>query len=574
MKNKTLLIKLIKSTLIISAAPLIIFVILTITTLHNYMNSQEMEYNFKVNSLVTNSFNEFEQRLYNLCYGITLDSIAEIFQEATKNQSSDSIRPRIKLHYYISQQIIFTYLNTIVKNLMVTDTNGNILYDYSGKYIAGEQLDYALDINSNSPYFTNFKEHALYKTTQTISYVRKMNLPSIGSSFIIIDIDLNHLSNIFDVFLTDDSSSIFLCNDKQIIFKSDDSLLEDELENYVSLLDDKDYIETKIQNKKFIISKYQTNISKIMIFTLSQADFQSEQKLLQIYIISFIISISLSIILAVLINKHTVYPIKQLQKSMEEVTNGDLNPLVPDLGEDEIGQLANCFRLLLKKINTLITENYKVCIQQKNAQIKALQTQINPHFLYNTLETIDSIAAYHHIPEISEISLCMSKMYRYSIKDGSTIVTIRDELMHLHNYINIIKIRFENKIDFIFSVDDHALDMPCLKFVFQPIVENAVIHAFQNSDTNNRINISIQCFDKHNQIIIRDNGCGINGETLDNINKSLSSGDEFSNHIGLANVHERIQTIFGKEYGVHITSGSYGTTVEIHLPLKNANKLP
>lgn len=542
--------------------------LLTLSTLRNYMSNQEMDYNFKINSLVTNSFNEFDQKLYHLCYGTTLDSIVNIFQEAIDSQSSSSIRSKITLHYYISQQIIFANLNTIVKDLVIVDSNGKILYDHSGKYIVGEQLNYVLDIDSYTPHFMNYNLHSAYKNDQTISYVRKMNSSSIGISFVIIDIDPKHLSKFFDVFLSDPNSSMFICNNNQIIYKSIDSIPDAELSNYVSQLNDKDYLKIKIQNTEFIISKYQTSIDQTIIYTLSKVNYQSEQKLFQIYIISFIVSISLSVLLAILINKHIVYPIKQLQKSMEEATAGNLNPLVPDLGEDEIGQLGNCFKLLLQKINTLITENYKVCIDQKNAQIKALQAQINPHFLYNTLETINSIAACHNIPEISEIALCMSKMYRYSIKDGNSIVTLQDELAHLYNYINIIKIRFEDKINFIFDIDSLALNISCPKFILQPIVENAVIHAFPNSDENNYIIISVQCYDKYNQIIIKDNGNGIKREKLEEINGSLSRGSESSNHIGLVNVHERIKTIWGKEYGIHITSDFTGTTVEIRLPIE------
>lgn len=214
----------------------------------------------------------------------------------------------------------------------------------------------------------------------------------------------------------------------------------------------------------------------------------------------------------------------------------------------------------------------------KQINVATLQGQMNPHFLYNVLECIRGQAMLYGVPEIADTTEALSKFFRYSINTKSNIVTIREELENVKNYIKIQQFRFKNRISLDINMErqaEEALSGMIPKLSLQPIVENSIEHGFAQKSEDNEIQITIVCTKKHVNIKISDNGCGMSFQKLkelkDRIYANEFPGESSSTHNGIAlyNVNRRLQLYFGEEYGLNVSSvENLGTDFEINIPLR------
>ena len=206
----------------------------------------------------------------------------------------------------------------------------------------------------------------------------------------------------------------------------------------------------------------------------------------------------------------------------------------------------------------------------KKAQTLALQTQINPHFLFNTLNLINILALRltKSDNEVTRVVSLLSGILRTSLDTNHYIVTVKDELEHLKNYLDIVLIEYENELTVDFDISDEALKYKTVKLILQPIVENCIEHAFPDSTVQNK-KITVKSYVKDSNLIfeISDNGVGIGLDKLNIIRSNLaSSAMPETKHIGLCNVNQRIKLIFGKDYGLAVHSDPHGTGISINLP--------
>lgn len=242
---------------------------------------------------------------------------------------------------------------------------------------------------------------------------------------------------------------------------------------------------------------------------------------------------------------------------------------------DEIGILFNEYNSMLYEINSYFKKEFQSKLILLDSQMKALESQINSHFLYNTLEAINSIAAIEGVKKISIMSLALGNMFRYSIKTQSELVPVLDELKHVNDYVAIQQIRFSNRFSLETEIADHLLDHRILKLILQPIIENALYHGLNYCSTGDTI--KIKGFTKENLLYlsVTDNGCGMDDTTIDSLKQSLSEPAQFTElghrnkqSIGLKNIHSRITLYYGQAYGLSISSVlNEGTTITIQLPL-------
>ncbi|HEX2924894.1 MAG TPA: histidine kinase, partial [Ruminiclostridium sp.] len=227
---------------------------------------------------------------------------------------------------------------------------------------------------------------------------------------------------------------------------------------------------------------------------------------------------------------------------------------------------------MIDRIDELINELYKAKIVHQQTQIKALKAQINPHFLYNTLETISSIAKIRKVKEISSIAQGLSSMFRYSIKTGSDVVRLSSEIGNVKNYLSILKIRFEDKLDYEFSIPEELNHYKIYKLILQPIVENAVHHGIELKKEGGLIKVDAALINNRLHITISDNGVGIEEAALTKIRWKLSLKDSFmdeklSEGIGMSNVNARLALYYKENFQFKIDSiYGEGTVVEIIIP--------
>lgn len=236
-------------------------------------------------------------------------------------------------------------------------------------------------------------------------------------------------------------------------------------------------------------------------------------------------------------------------------------------GNDEIAELGNSFNVMMKKF----VENQ---ILKNEAEIAALQQQINPHFLYNTLGVVNSISQVYGCEEITVISEKLADMFRYSInRDFHEFVPVKDEIMHVENYLTIQKIRFSDKFTIAYAIDGEIVNNKIIRFVLQPLVENAIYHGLEKKKGRGLLTIKASKAGEDMQFEIIDNGIGIEGAELKNLREYLNSPGKKEKgvqrrSIGLMNVNSRIKLIYGEKYGIAIQSEPFkGTSVSLRVPI-------
>ncbi|HEY0826925.1 MAG TPA: sensor histidine kinase [Bacilli bacterium] len=267
-------------------------------------------------------------------------------------------------------------------------------------------------------------------------------------------------------------------------------------------------------------------------------------------------------------------PLQLLGKTMKAVRNGNFAvSLKVNDWRDDISELSRNFNFMTRKITDLIESEYETKLRNKEAQIIALQTQINPHFLYNTLQTIGGKAVLSGNYEVHEMCSALGDMFRYSFYEGNKESTLGMELLHVNNYLYIQRLRFEDFLQTEIDVEDELMEFKMIRFVLQPIIENAIVHALGKIE-NTRLRIHVSAIRDADNIMIsvKDDGPGIEPNQLAELlhilgQKSLADYSGIS--IGLKNVHERLRLVYGPVYGIHIESTfGQGTTVLITIPLE------
>lgn len=240
-------------------------------------------------------------------------------------------------------------------------------------------------------------------------------------------------------------------------------------------------------------------------------------------------------------------------------------------GSDEIAVLDQQFNRMLGKLDQLIKTSYVQKLENKEAQLKNLQLQINPHFLYNTLETISSIAAVKQVFVVCDICGKLGEIFRYSLgKDYGEMVPLEQEMKHIKNYMFIQEIRHGNRLQVFYNIDVDAAHVYIPRFILQPIVENAISHGLGNLTSVGTLEIS--AFEKNDRLYIQieDDGEGMDQEKVAEIVRFINTAKpvEGKKNIGIRNVNQRIKLACGEQYGIIIESTPYqGSRFTIQLPI-------
>lgn len=294
-------------------------------------------------------------------------------------------------------------------------------------------------------------------------------------------------------------------------------------------------------------------------------------------IAAILIGILIMILLAILVNgvvKGMLRQFYSILRSIRQVQNGDMDVVIENCGTDEMGELGNQINKMLYSIKQLTTDNLNHELLMKNTEIKALQNQINAHFIYNVLESIKMMAEIKEDYDISDAITSLGKLLRYSMKWTSKNVTVSEELEYIRNYLSLINLRFDYEIYLSVNIPEVILKQPIPKMTLQPIVENAIYHGIEQMAEDTNIYIK-GIIDGNDCIIeITDAGKGMSEEDVENLYKKINGEVEASggsgNGIGLKNVQDRIKMSFGENYGIEIASklGCY-TKIMVHIPMSD-----
>ncbi len=274
------------------------------------------------------------------------------------------------------------------------------------------------------------------------------------------------------------------------------------------------------------------------------------------------------IIVSVLLSARISRPIRKLERTLQQIGEGDLNTRidVSGAGVYEVEQLSKRFNLLLQRIRQLMDQIIYEQETKRKGELEVLQSQINPHFLYNALNSVIRLAERGKNEDVVTMIQSLSKFFRISLSRGDNIITVQEELDHIRHYLVIQSFRFKNKFRYAIVAQEEVLLCETIKLILQPIVENALYHGIEMMPDEGLISISAEL--KEGLIIIRvsDNGLGMSKETMKVI---LTGGSKsgYGSGVGVRNVNERIELYYGREYGLSFESEiEEGTTVTLIFP--------
>lgn len=277
----------------------------------------------------------------------------------------------------------------------------------------------------------------------------------------------------------------------------------------------------------------------------------------------------LSILLSLIISRSISVPLKNMVHTMQLVKNGDLSVVIEDKSHDELSEVANRFDEMLKEIKDLL-ETTKIQEKEKRkAELLALQAQINPHFISNTLNSIKWMASIQGAENIEKLIYSLIQMLNASIGKNDKRITLQEELEYLKSYIVIQEFRYYDKFKVKFDIDDETLHFKLLRFLLQPILENAIIHGIEPLDGQGFILIKAFRNGEDFKITVTDNGVGFSQQRINEVLQEQTKKNDSFCGIGISNVNDRIKMVYGDKYGVMIQSfENIYTTIEITLPIQ------
>jgi two-component system, sensor histidine kinase YesM len=411
------------------------------------------------------------------------------------------------------------------------------------------------------------------------------------SGTLLMDFDPEYFSTITESIRVGKTGEVFMLTpDGNAVIKNDKEHLGyyDHLMELNTLEKESGYLLTRIEGVQTLVG-FSTSKSTgwKIIGVVPFAEVSGKIKTIRNGVLIFSILATLFILLVSKYLSHAITrPLLQLQDYMGRVETGDFSPRVPLERKDEFGTLTRKFNHMLERLEILKDKVYmselretKLQLLNRESELKALQMQINPHFLYNTLNTMKCVGEVYEVKEVAEMSEGLAEMFRYSI-DNEKYKTLQDELEHVKAYLQIIQVRYPERVCCHFDISQSVSLVPVLKLILQPLVENALEHGL--IPKGDKGNIWINAFQEKNQLVVKvsDDGVGIEEQRLIEIKQKLaerltgiSNSTLLSGHIGLDNVHQRLYLNYGEEGFLKVDSErENGTTVEIRLPIEEVGK--
>ena len=330
---------------------------------------------------------------------------------------------------------------------------------------------------------------------------------------------------------------------------------------------DSGWITEKIGDQDFLLGSREIRNSDwrlVLAVPLKDIRMYGDRTRNQMLLILLIVA-PLTLPLSFLVAASATKRIRKLINHMRKVVDGNFDIGILPTNNDEIGQLTKNFNYMLTRMAMLIDEKFELGREMKSLELKALQAQINPHFLYNTLDLIDWISVKNRSTDASLLVKALSRFYKLSLSNGRDIVSIRSEIEHVKTYVQIQNMRFEDKIRLSVGIPEMLYDYSIPKIILQPLVENAILHGIFEGDVEfGTIRMDGRIEEGDIILRIQDDGAGMSEETLSDIPSGVASSE--AHGYGIRNINERLKLYYGNEYGLSYSSApGAGTTVEIKI---------
>ncbi|SFK97519.1 HAMP domain-containing protein [Paenibacillus sp. 1_12] len=588
--------RMLKTKMFISFSIVALVIIAITCGIFYYKNTSDIKsQTFSLSKIIAKQFSEmldlYMQNIEELTLSISIDPAIQSnlfdFYKATNPIEKETIG--YKLNPILFN---FSYPKSYVQSISIYTLDGHF-YHYT-KYVkpepvvslSNEQLHNYTEVLGSKPFILlpPTGEQALDEKPETVvSFIRKITKIPTQSIMGFVDIKIN--LNEFKMVLTnteekenDSTMHVLIVNDDgEVVFENGNRLMGNSRTRFDSAIFRQPLPEGELRWKDkvylytFEKSGY-TGWSTVIL--IPKDEIVVKQKRIQdIVIVIGFISMLLIATVSYILSHQITLPLSNMTRKMSRVEIGDLNQRMDYAGANEIGKLSRMYNHMLDSISRLIREVYELKLAEKNAQLSALHAQINPHFLYNTLNIMKSISRLRGIEEVAEISESLAGLFQYSMKNLHRPVALEEEIEHINNYIKIQQHRFGSRLELRCDISGALLQASILKLTIQPLIENAVNHGLRRVKTGGQITIRAACHEAVLTITVTDNGAGMDEAQRTQLHNTLESSSslqqfqDIHHGIGLLNIHQRIQLFYGKPYGLQVSSKSdAGTTVTLMIP--------
>ncbi len=540
--------------------------------------SRTKEQSAKLMEQLSLNYNYAVRNLENLITSHTYNvSFSALLRKDVNNLTEKSKYDRKKQIEAVGYNLI--NFNKYITKVIVCDNNGTIYYSHGrGEKLNSEQQKLYLDYDTayekwGVTFWKPGNEQEVFATKLLFDYV---NMSPVGA--VSVGVSRIYFEELYDGITEDGTGIVVLNRNCEILLSTDENnseLARVILENYPEETDQEQKV--YFHHKKYLYTLQKTADKRIQVMNLMpESSITSEifHKLMIPFFGLSLFAIILSTIFAYGISGQIASNIRLLLENIRRISKGDFSGRICPESRDEIGLLAEEFNDMAVQIQNLLQTVTNEKIQKKNSEIKALQfeydslqAKINPHFLYNTLESISSLAKLNGQQKIAD-SICMLGNYlREAISDKRKFVTLEEELENSRQYVEIQKLSYGDKLQVDFEVEEALNEVMVPKLILQPLVENSILHGIEPKIGEGHICIVAGC-DKTDMIIkIVDDGVGVTGERITEVMKGKKT-DSKHTKVGIRAVHKRIQILYGLSYGIQIESRKQeGTAVNIRLPI-------
>ncbi|WP_127836801.1 sensor histidine kinase [Clostridium prolinivorans] len=491
----------------------------------------------------------------------------EDYYDVYLNYTKEAVDKFLPIYSQIQKISIYTENNTII--------NGGNYYFLNSDIINSDWYKKLQSSRQNTviyPYIESDKNNLL-AYGRYLSVIRRLyDYKSINytNKIIKIDIRLNSFLDVVNkentkgiIYLIDDSNRIMFSNNQDIYNNYNEFKVF--TDNYYTSKD-------IVISKNFAINSYMSGWKLIGVFPkndIKKAMGSNKSIVIAVALFSIIISTLIILVISSSIKNR----LEIVSKHLKDISDKKFNVIDIDAGEDEIGTLIKEFNNSTIKIKNLIEVVYEAEIQKTKAELMALQSQVNPHFLYNTLNTVRLRSVLKGELETAEIIKYMSKLFRRFLSFKEDLITIREEIELTKDFLEIQKYRYGDKLNYVINVDENALCYKIPKMCIQTLVENSSVHGIEMIDGIGVININIKFNEYELFCKIIDNGIGIEKEKLQQIQEALKKGKLINGSYGIVNIYKRLKLYFGEEVKFTINSKlNKGTEVELRIPIYKLEK--
>jgi len=433
------------------------------------------------------------------------------------------------------------------------------------------------NIHFSTPHVQNLFDNTSYRYYWVVSLSQAVELTNRGNStlgVLLVDMNYSSIEQLFKKANTDNSSEYVYLMDSngEIIYHPKQKLIYTNLyeENNLAAVgyEDGSRQEEFQGEKRLVTVKTVSYTGWKIVSVVPMSSFNMGLSGTRQFAILFVsLAMLMIIVLNQLVSARIAKPLRKLNESVKEWEAGNMNPDIYVGGSLEVEHLGKTLRSTVEQLQQLMHDILVEQEEKRKSELDALQSQINPHFLYNTLDSIVWMIEGERYEDAVFMVTQLASLFRISLSRGKTIICIEDEIKHAKNYMNIQKIRYKNIFRIDFRIEEEILNCCTVKLVVQPLLENAIYYGVECLDGEGEIEVAGYRSGDEVYIEVRDNGIGMPKETVDALLTENNRVRKKGSGVGIINVHNRIQLRFGKSYGLEIESQpDEGTVVRIHLP--------